>query len=81
MLINASAARQNFFHLIEDTIKNHEPVMVTSKQGNVIIISEEDYKAIQETLYLLSVPGMRESIVDGMKATPEECVQAEEIEW
>ena len=81
MLINASAARQNFFRLIENAIKNHEPVMVTSKQGNVVIISEEDYSAIQETLYLLSVPEMRESIIEGMKATPEECVKAEEIEW
>lgn len=53
--------------------------MVTSKQGNVVIISEEDYRAIQETLYLLNVPGMRESIIEGIKATPEECVKAEEI--
>lgn len=81
MLINASAARQNFFRLIENAIKNHEPVMVNSKQGNVVIISEEDYRAIQETLYLLSVPGMRESIIEGMKAAPEECVKPEEIEW
>lgn len=81
MLINASAARQKFFALIKDTVKNHEPVTVTSKQGNIVIISEQDYKAIQETLYLLSVPGMRESIIEGMKATPEECVKAEEIEW
>lgn len=81
MFINASAARQNFFRLIEDTVKNHEPVMVTSKQGNVVIISEEDYRAIQETLYLLSVPGMRESIIEGMKADPKECVKVGEIEW
>lgn len=81
MLINASTARQNFFRLIEDAVKNHEPVMVTSKQGNVVIISEEDYRAIQETLYLLNVPGMRESIIEGTKATPEECVKAEEIDW
>jgi len=81
MLIKASAARQNFFRLIEDTVKNHEPVTVTSKQGNVVIISEEDYGAIQETLYLLSVPGLRESIVEGMKAAPEECVRFGDIEW
>lgn len=81
MLINASAARQNFFRLIRIAVKNHKPVMVTSKQGNVVIISEEDYRAIEETLYLLSVPGMRESIIEGMRAAPEECVKAEEIEW
>ena len=81
MLINASAARQNFFRLIENAVKTHDPVIVTSKQGNVVIISEEDYRAIQETLYLLSVPGMRESIIEGMKVAPEECVKAEEIEW
>jgi len=81
MLINASTARQNFFKLIEDTVKNHEPVTVASKQGNIVIISEEDYRAIQETLYLVNVPGMRESIIEGMKATPEECIKAEELEW
>jgi prevent-host-death family protein len=81
MFINASAARQNFFRLIESAIKNHQPVTVNSKQGNVVIISEEDYRAIQETLYLLNVPGMRESIVEGIKESPEECVKAGEIKW
>ena len=81
MLINASAARQNFFRLIENAVNNHEPVVVTSKQGNVVIISEEDYRAIQETLYLLSTPGMRESIIEGMKEAPDQCVKAEDIEW
>ncbi|MCG8402202.1 MAG: type II toxin-antitoxin system Phd/YefM family antitoxin [Firmicutes bacterium] len=81
MLINASEARQNFFRLIEDAVNNHEPIMVTSKKGNVVIISEEDYRAIQETLYLLSVPGMRESIIEGIKEAPDQCVKAEEIEW
>lgn len=81
MLINASTARQKFFILIDAAINNHEPVTITSKHGNVVIISEQDYSAIQETLYLLSVPGMRESIVEGMKETPEECVKAEEIDW
>ncbi|MFZ5590870.1 MAG: type II toxin-antitoxin system Phd/YefM family antitoxin [Bacillota bacterium] len=81
LVSNASAARQQFFRLIEDTVKNHQPVLVTSKHGNVVIISEEDYRAIQETLYLLSIPGMRESIMEGMQASPEECIKAEEIDW
>ncbi|MCR4441882.1 MAG: type II toxin-antitoxin system Phd/YefM family antitoxin [Peptococcaceae bacterium] len=81
MSVNVSSARQNLFGLIKKAITEHEPITITSKQGNVVIISEEDYKAMQETLYLLSVPGMRESIIEGMKASPEECVKAEEIGW
>lgn len=81
MILNASNARQNFFSMIEKVIGTHVPVTVSSKHGNVIIISEEDYQAIQETLYLLSVPGMRESIVEGMQASPDECTRMEDLDW
>jgi antitoxin YefM len=76
MLINASTARQNFFKLIKRAVDHHEPITVTAKQGNVVILSEADYKAIQETLYLLSIPGMRESIIEGMNTPPEDCIKA-----
>ncbi|NLJ71929.1 MAG: type II toxin-antitoxin system Phd/YefM family antitoxin [Syntrophomonadaceae bacterium] len=81
MLINASAARQNFFKLIEKAIDHHEPITVTAKQGNVVILSEQDYEAIQESLYLLGIPGMRESIIEGMKVPSGECIKDTEIEW
>ena len=81
MLINASSARQNFFKLIDKAINHHEPITITAKQGNVVILSEEDYKAIQETLYLLNIPGMRESIIEGMNASPEDCIKDTENLW
>lgn len=81
MHLNASSARRNFFKLIEDTIKNHTPVTITAKQGNVVIISEEDFAALQETLYLLNIPDMRESILEGLNAAPEDCIKESEIDW
>jgi antitoxin YefM len=53
-------ARQDIFNIIEQTIINSEPIQITSKKGNVVMLSLEDWSAIQETLYLLSIPGMRE---------------------
>ncbi len=71
--INATRARSNLFALLEQIAESHEPVQITSKRGNAVLIAEEDWRSIQETLYLLSVPGMRESIVEGMKTPLEEC--------
>ena len=65
--LNATEARANLYKLIDDTTVNHEPVTITGKRGNAVLLAEEDWNAINETLYLLSVPGMRESIIDGMQ--------------
>ncbi len=65
--LTASEARANFYNLIDETMTSHEPIMITGKRGNAVLISAEDWSAIQETLYLLSVPGMRESIEAGRK--------------
>lgn len=78
-LINITNARKDLYKLIEQVIETHEPVRITGKKGTAVIISEEDWKNIEETLYLTSIPGMRESIIEGMKASIDEC--AEEIEW
>jgi len=78
-IINATNARKNLYRLIEEVSKSHEPIHITSKKGSAVLISEEDWKAIQETLYLLSIPGMRESIKEGMNTPIEEC--SETIEW
>ena len=64
---NASNARANFFKLMECANMSHEPILVTGKNGNVILVSQEDWNDIQETLYLLSIPGMRDSIKSGME--------------
>lgn len=74
-IVNATTARNNFFKLIEEVITTHEPVYITGKTGNVIMLSEEDYRSIQETLYLCSVPGIREKIIEGLNTPLDECVE------
>ncbi|TFW26630.1 type II toxin-antitoxin system Phd/YefM family antitoxin [Duganella callida] len=62
--ISASEARARLYNLIDETAANHAPVQITGKRNNAVLVSAEDWAAIQETLYLLSVPGMRESILE-----------------
>ncbi len=77
--LTATQARSKLYRLIDDTAASHQPVTITGKRGNAVLISEEDWIAIQETLYLMSVPGMRKSIKEGLAAPLSEC--AEDIEW
>ena len=65
--LNASEARASLYRLLDETAETHKPVRISGKRNNAVLIAEEDWNAIQETLYLLSVPGMRESIRAGMK--------------
>ncbi|MFN2189499.1 MAG: type II toxin-antitoxin system Phd/YefM family antitoxin [Candidatus Promineifilaceae bacterium] len=67
--VTATAARARLYHLIDQVSEIHQPILITGKRNNAILISEEDWQAIEETLYLLSIPGMRESIMEGL-ATP-----------
>jgi antitoxin YefM len=69
--INITTARADFFNLVDST--KYEPIRITSKRNNAILISEMDWKSIQETLFLMSIPGMRESIIEGMQTPLEEC--------
>ena len=77
--INITNARKDLYKLVQQVIESHEPVHITGKQGSAVIISEEDWKNIEETLYLSSIPGLRESIIEGMKTDIEEC--DENLEW
>jgi len=77
--ITASEARANLYRLINETAESHQPIAITGKRTNAVLLSSEDWSAIQETLYLLSVPGMRESIIAGMSASTEEC--SKELDW
>ena len=77
--INITNARKNLFKLVEQVVDSHEPVHITGKNGTAVIISEEDWKNIEETLYLTSIPGMRDSIIEGLKTDIDEC--SNEIEW
>lgn len=65
--INITNARKNLYRLVEDLADTHEPVHITGKNRSAVLVGEEDWRSIEETLYLLSLPGMRESIVRGMK--------------
>lgn len=77
--LTASQARAKLYKLIDEASASHTPIQITGKRGNAVLVSEDDWRAIQETLYLLSVPGMRESIREGLKTPVEEC--SEELEW
>jgi antitoxin YefM len=68
-IMSATEARKQLYQLLDDVSRSHEPVQITGKRGNAVLVSEEDWRAVQETLYLVSIPGMRESILEGM-ATP-----------
>ena len=78
-ILNASDARANLYRLIDQTSESHEPVIISGKRNRAVLLSEEDWKAIQETLYLTSIPGMRESIVSGMKEPLSE--SSRELDW
>ena len=67
-IITATEARSSLFRLIDQTAAHHEPVLITGKRNNAVLLSEEDWRSVQETMYLLSIPGMRESIVEGINA-------------
>jgi len=77
--IKATEARNNIYKLIDKANDENEPIQITGKRSNAILISEDNWRAIRETLYLLSIPGMRESIVKGMKEPIEK--SSSEIKW
>lgn len=77
--LTASEARANLYRLIDQTAESHQPIAITGKRANAVLLSADDWSAIQETLYLLSVPGMRESILEGMAASADEC--GKELDW
>ncbi len=77
--LTASQARTELYKLLDKVAISHEPIQITGKRNNAVLISEEDWSAIKETLYLLSIPKMRESIKKGLKAPLKEC--SREVEW
>jgi len=77
--ITVTKARANLFKLLDEASESHEPIQITGKRANAVLLSADDWRAIQETLYLLSIPGMRESIREGLETPFEDC--SEELEW
>ena len=77
--ITATEARKSLYKLVDEVQESHEPVQITGKRGSAVLVSEDDWRAVQETLYLVSIPCMRESIIDGM-ATPIGELESE-LDW
>lgn len=79
IICNATEARSNLYNLIDETSKSHKPIIITGKRGNAVLLSEDDWNAINETLYLISIPGMRESIIEGINTDLTQCNT--ELDW
>lgn len=77
--LTASEARANLYRLIDEAASSHVPIKITGKRNSAVLVSESDWAAVQETLYLLSVPGMRESLKEGMETPVDKC--SEELPW
>lgn len=70
--LNVTEARSKLYKLIDQALTTHKPITITGKRGNAVLLSEDDWRAVEETLYLLSIPGMRDSIRDGMNENIED---------
>jgi antitoxin YefM len=79
MALTATEARKKLYALLDDVAASHEPIHITGKRNSAVLISADDWRAIQETLYLHSVPGMTDSIIAGLKTPLNEC--SEELDW
>ena len=77
--LSASEARKRLYNLVDEVKESHAPIQIVGKRSSAVLISEEDWKAIEETLYLDSIPGMRESIKKGLKTPVGKC--SEEPGW
>ena len=71
--LTVTEARKSLYNLVDDLVLSHDPIQIVGKRHSAVLISEEDWRAIQETLYLTSVSGMRESIKKGLKTPVEKC--------
>lgn len=77
--LTATLARTRLYSLLDEVAQSHEPIQITGKRNNGVLISEDDWRVIQETLFLSSIPGMKASIVKGLKTPVSKC--SREIEW
>ena len=77
--LTATEARKSLYGLLDDVSESHDAIQITGKRNSAVLVSHGDWLAIQETLYLTSIPGMRESILEGMKTPVSKC--AKELRW
>lgn len=78
---NATAFRKDIYSILAQTIKYNEPVSISTKDGEAVLLSRSDYDNLMETLYLVSIPGMREKLIDGMNTPLEDCVDENLVDW
>lgn len=81
MNTNVTRFRENIYSMLEQTIKHNEPIHISTKAGNAVVLSEEDYRSMMETLHLVSLPGMREKLLEGKAASFSECLSEQEVAW
>ena len=79
--INITNFRKDIYELLDKTIKYNEPINISTKNGNAVVLSEEDYNNLMETLYIESIPELKEDVVKGLEEPLEECVDEKEVEW
>lgn len=79
--VNVSTARANLYRLIDDVAMSHAPVHIVGRRNNAVLLSEDDWRALEETLYLNTIPGMAESILEGGATPLEECIPADQVGW
>ena len=77
--VTATEARSNLYRLIDEVAESHQPILIAGKRNRAVLVSEDDWSAIQETLCLVTIPGMRESIREGMDTPVDEC--DESLDW
>ena len=80
-MMNATNFRRGLFAAIEETVRYNEPIHITSRTGNVVLLSEEDYNDMMATIELGAIPGMEEKIAQGLKTSLDDCVPADEVKW
>ena len=79
--INITNARKELYNLVENVNLYNEPALIVSKKENAVLVSEDDWNALQETVYLNSIPGMAQSLIEGRDTPIEQCVAEDEVEW
>lgn len=78
---NITNFRKDIYELLEQTVKHNEPINISTKHGNAIVLSEKDYNSLMETLYISSIPELKEDIIKGLQEPIEECIGEEEVKW
>lgn len=79
--INVTSFRKDIYKLLEQAIKYNEPINISTKNGNAVVLSEEDYNSLMETLYIETIPKLKEEILERANATEDEFIDEDEVEW